>query len=90
MGHPKVTNAAVFDIITPDLTHGPTVASAELISMMNRCLDMFPNLSQTYDIHVSHSKSKPSYDVVKLALILLTSLRSGDEPTFIPRQRQCG
>ncbi|KAF8959858.1 kinase-like domain-containing protein [Flammula alnicola] len=45
-GHPKFTKAALFDIIT----------SAEIIAVANDCLDSFPNLSQSYDIHISHSK----------------------------------
>ncbi|KAF9527861.1 other/PEK/GCN2 protein kinase [Crepidotus variabilis] len=55
-GHPKFWKAAVFDIISPDLTMGPVAAAAELISVANDCLDSFPNLSQHYDIHISHSK----------------------------------
>ncbi|TFK64222.1 kinase-like protein [Pluteus cervinus] len=54
-GAPKAQKAAVFDIITPDLESGPIAAGAEIISVINDCLESFPNLSQTYDIHVSHS-----------------------------------
>lgn len=56
-GHPKFTKAALFDIISPDLRYGPLAAGAEIISVVNDCLDTFPNLSQNYDIHISHSKS---------------------------------
>ncbi|KAH9487410.1 eIF-2-alpha kinase GCN2 [Psilocybe cubensis] len=55
-GHPKFTKAALFDIISPDLRYGPLAAGAEIISVVNDCLDTFPNLSQNYDIHISHSK----------------------------------
>ncbi|PPQ98103.1 hypothetical protein CVT26_003273 [Gymnopilus dilepis] len=61
-GHPKFTKAALFDIISPDLKYGPRAASAELIAVVNDCLDSFPNLSEIYDIHVSHTK------IVELAL----------------------
>jgi len=56
-GHPKYTKAALFDIISPDITSGPTAAAAELISVASDCLN-FPTLAQNYDIHVSHSKSQ--------------------------------
>ncbi|KAF9445879.1 Serine/threonine-protein kinase [Macrolepiota fuliginosa MF-IS2] len=55
-GHPKTTRAAVFDIITQDLASGPIAAGAEIIAVINDILNSFPNLSQNYDIHVSHSK----------------------------------
>ncbi|KDR70022.1 hypothetical protein GALMADRAFT_255390 [Galerina marginata CBS 339.88] len=55
-GHPKFTKAALFDIITPDLKAGPRAACAELIAVVNDCLENFPNLSQHYDIHISHTK----------------------------------
>ncbi|KAF8186819.1 hypothetical protein BJ912DRAFT_1022739 [Pholiota molesta] len=55
-GHPQYTKAALFDIISPDLVTGPIAAGAELIAVVNDCLDNFPNLSQNYDIHISHSK----------------------------------
>jgi eukaryotic translation initiation factor 2-alpha kinase 4 len=57
-GHPKVLKAAVFNVITPDLEYGPVAASTEIISVVNDCLDSFPNLAQSYDIHISHSKCK--------------------------------
>jgi len=56
-GHPKFTKAALFDIISPDLEHGPLAAGAELIAVANDVLESFPTLSQNYDIHISHSKS---------------------------------
>ena len=56
-GHPKFTKAALFDIISPDLEHGPLAAGAELIAVANDVLENFPTLSQNYDIHISHSKS---------------------------------
>ncbi|OBZ78007.1 Serine/threonine-protein kinase gcn2 [Grifola frondosa] len=55
-GHPRASKAAVFDIITPDLTTGPSAAAAEAISIVNDCLDNFANLGQYYEIHISHSK----------------------------------
>ncbi|KAJ3566582.1 hypothetical protein NP233_g6910 [Leucocoprinus birnbaumii] len=55
-GHPKTTKAAVFDIITQDLVSGPTAAGAEIVAVFNDILNSFPNLSQSYEIHVSHSK----------------------------------
>lgn len=56
-GHPKTTKAAVFDIITQDLSSGSTAASGEIVSVLNDILNSFPNLSESYEIHVSHSKS---------------------------------
>ncbi|KAI5992946.1 kinase-like domain-containing protein [Pisolithus albus] len=61
-GHPRVTKAAVFDIITPDITSGIIAGGAELIMLLNDCLHSFPNLTQTYEIHISHSR------IVELAL----------------------
>ncbi|KAI6125176.1 kinase-like domain-containing protein [Pisolithus croceorrhizus] len=61
-GHPRVTKAAVFDIITPDITSGIIAGGAELIMLLNDCLHSFPNLPQTYEIHISHSR------IVELAL----------------------
>ncbi|KAI0954220.1 hypothetical protein AcV7_007513 [Taiwanofungus camphoratus] len=55
-GHPTVSKAAVFDIITPDLLTGPSAAAAEAISIVNDCLNKFANLGQQYEIHISHSK----------------------------------
>ena len=55
-GHPNFSKAAVFDIISPDLELGPIAAGGELISVANHCLDNFPTLSQSHDIHISHSK----------------------------------
>lgn len=57
-GHPTVSKAAVFDIITPDLLTGPSAAAAEAISIVNDCLNKFANLGQQYEIHISHSKSQ--------------------------------
>ncbi len=57
-GHPKISKAAVFDIISPDLKSGPIAAGGEIIAVANACLDNFPILSQNHDIHISHSKSK--------------------------------
>jgi translation initiation factor 2-alpha kinase 4 len=55
-GHPRVFKAAVFDIISTDVTNSGPVSIAESITIMNECLDSFPNLSQHYEIHISHSK----------------------------------
>ncbi|KAH8096907.1 hypothetical protein BXZ70DRAFT_945142 [Cristinia sonorae] len=54
-GHPKTHKAAVFDIITPDLVNGQTVATAEALSLVHSCIDGFANLS-SYEIYISHSK----------------------------------
>ncbi|OCH91731.1 Serine/threonine-protein kinase [Obba rivulosa] len=55
-GHPRMSKAAVFDIITPDLRTGLSAAAAEAISIVNDCLNCFATLGQHYDIHISHSK----------------------------------
>jgi len=55
-GHPKVTKAAVFDIITPDLATGHLAAGAEVLAIANECLHTFPTLAQNYEVHISHSK----------------------------------
>ncbi|KAJ7163895.1 kinase-like domain-containing protein [Mycena crocata] len=54
-GHPKFQKAALFDIISTDVTSGPTAAAAEMIAVANECLDSFPNLNENYEIHISHS-----------------------------------
>ncbi|KAJ3758340.1 kinase-like domain-containing protein [Lentinula raphanica] len=54
-GHPKVWKAGIFDIITPDLAYGPIAAGAEILAVANDILDSFPNLTPTYEIHISHS-----------------------------------
>ncbi|KAJ7101250.1 kinase-like domain-containing protein [Mycena belliarum] len=54
-GHPKFQKAALFDIISTDLTSGPLAAAAEIIAIANECLDSFPNLHENYEIHISHS-----------------------------------
>ncbi|KAJ6593628.1 kinase-like domain-containing protein [Mycena capillaripes] len=54
-GHPKFQKAALFDIITTDVTSGPIAAAAEIIAVANDCLDSFPNLHENYEIHISHS-----------------------------------
>jgi len=59
-GHPKTTKAAVFDIITQDLSSGSTAAGGEIVSVLNDILNTFPYLSESYEIHVSHSKSELS------------------------------
>ena len=61
-GHPLIQKAAIFDIITQDLEYGPIAAAAEMIAVANNILNSFPNLNQTYSIHVSHS------NIVELAL----------------------
>ncbi|KIY47671.1 kinase-like protein [Fistulina hepatica ATCC 64428] len=61
-GHPKAQKAAVFDIISPDVTYGPAAAGAELLAVANACLNGFPSLSEHYEIRVSHSK------IVEIAL----------------------
>ncbi|KAJ7121645.1 hypothetical protein C8R44DRAFT_622641 [Mycena epipterygia] len=54
-GHPKFQKAALFDIISTDITSGPIAAAAEIIAVANECLDSFPNLNESYEIHISHS-----------------------------------
>ncbi|KAJ7749951.1 hypothetical protein B0H16DRAFT_1675473 [Mycena metata] len=54
-GHPKFQKAALFDIISTDVTSGPIAAAAEIIAVANDCLDSFPNLNENYEIHISHS-----------------------------------
>ncbi|EJC97866.1 uncharacterized protein FOMMEDRAFT_143407 [Fomitiporia mediterranea MF3/22] len=56
LAHPTVSSAAIFDVITPDISTGLQAASAEMITLMDECLCTFPNLAKTYQIHVSHSK----------------------------------
>jgi eukaryotic translation initiation factor 2-alpha kinase 4 len=56
--HPRTFKMAVFDMITPDLETGPFAAAAELITIVNECLNTFPGLDQNYEIHISHSKCK--------------------------------
>ena len=60
-GHPRVTKAAVFDIITPDITSCIIAGGAELIMLLNDCLHSFPNLAQSYEIHISHSRSRQCF-----------------------------
>lgn len=75
VGHPRVSKAAVFDIITTDLATGGSAAIAEAIIVMQECLNSFPNLAQHYELHISHSKSKlhayPS-DNVQVSLVFHT------------------
>ncbi|KAI0320013.1 hypothetical protein OF83DRAFT_1275377 [Amylostereum chailletii] len=54
-GHPRVSKAAMFDIITTDVANGMAVSTAEAIIIVNECLDSFPSLSQQYEIRISHS-----------------------------------
>ncbi|KAJ7488435.1 kinase-like domain-containing protein [Mycena latifolia] len=54
-GHPKFQKAALYDIVTTDVTSGPLAAAAEMIAVANECLDTFPNLNENYEIHISHS-----------------------------------
>lgn len=50
--------AAVLDIITPDMKSGMIAAGAKSILLLNDCLRSFPNLAQSYEIHISHSRSE--------------------------------
>jgi len=59
-GHPRVFKAAIFDIVSTDLANSGPVSIAESIIIMNECLDAFPNLSQHYEIQISHSKGNAS------------------------------
>ncbi|CAK5281348.1 unnamed protein product [Mycena citricolor] len=54
-GHPKFQKAALFDIISTDMASGPLASSAEIIAVANDLLDSFPNLTDGYEIHISHS-----------------------------------
>jgi len=49
--------AAVFDIITQDLSSGSTAAGGEIFSVLNDILNSIPNLLESYEICISHSKS---------------------------------
>ncbi|KAL1666492.1 hypothetical protein GGF50DRAFT_113198 [Schizophyllum commune] len=55
-GHPKYSKAAVFDIISKDLSLGPVAAGVEMLSVASSILDSFPNVSQAYEIHITHSE----------------------------------
>jgi translation initiation factor 2-alpha kinase 4 len=61
-GHPKVSKAAVFDIITPDMELGLIASGAEILTMIDELLNSFPGLSSGYEVHISHSS------IVDLAL----------------------
>ncbi|KIL60768.1 hypothetical protein M378DRAFT_906708 [Amanita muscaria Koide BX008] len=61
-GHPKMSKAAAFDIITQDLKWGPIAAGAEIISIADECLTSFPNLATNYEIRISHAQ------IIELAL----------------------
>ncbi|KAI0051565.1 Serine/threonine-protein kinase [Auriscalpium vulgare] len=54
-GHPRMSKAAVFDIITTDVANGTSASIAEGLIIINECLDSFPTLAQHYEIHISHS-----------------------------------
>ena len=58
LAHPFVSTAAICDVITPDVVDGPNAASAEMLTLIDECLGLFPNLARTYEVRVSHSKSK--------------------------------
>lgn len=68
-GHPKMSKAAAFDIITQDLKWGPVAAGAEIISIANECLSSFPNLANHYEIRISHAKS--TYDALFMTNFIL-------------------
>lgn len=68
LAHPFVTSAAICDVITPDIVDGPRAASAEMITLIDECLGLFPNLARTYEVHVSHSKSQ----IPNLLLLLMS------------------
>jgi eukaryotic translation initiation factor 2-alpha kinase 4 len=72
-GHPKVSKAAVFDIITPDLLTGHLAAGAEVLAITNECLNSFPTLAENYEIHVSDSRSeiRNHFSVWQMLTILL-------------------
>lgn len=65
-GHPRVSKAAVFDIITPDLENGPVAASAEILTLVDDCLKSFPNLADNYEVHVSHSQSDIYFRILRV------------------------
>ncbi|KIY67256.1 Serine/threonine-protein kinase [Cylindrobasidium torrendii FP15055 ss-10] len=54
-GHPRPHKAAVFDIITPDLAAGPVAAGAEVLAVVDSCLNTFPNLGTRFEVYMSHS-----------------------------------
>ncbi|KAG9310494.1 hypothetical protein JVU11DRAFT_9640, partial [Chiua virens] len=59
-----LVKAAVLDIITPDMKNGMTAAGTEIILLLSDCLRSFPTLAQTYEIHISHSRTefRKTYD----------------------------
>jgi hypothetical protein len=57
-GHPNVFKSAVYDVITHDLQSGPVAAAAEVIGVLNECLNAFPTLDQNCEIRISHAKSE--------------------------------
>ncbi|KAF8625130.1 hypothetical protein AX15_005537 [Amanita polypyramis BW_CC] len=61
-GHPKLSKAAVFDIITQDFKWGPIAACSEIIAIANECMNSFPNIATNYEIRITHAK------IVELAL----------------------
>ena len=64
-GHPKVVKAAVIDVVTPDTEHGPRASTAEMLRIIDDCLNIFPSLAQQYQIHISHSRSKSWLQVLQ-------------------------
>ncbi|THH07416.1 hypothetical protein EW145_g3398 [Phellinidium pouzarii] len=83
LSHPAVSTAAIFDIISPDTMTGLEIASAEMITLMDECLGMFPNLAKSYQIHVSHSKisevviSRVPEDLRECVIDVLQSTKTG-------------
>ena len=69
------SKVAVYDIITPDITFGPAAAAAEGIAIFNQCLDLFGDLSQHYQILLSHSSSKCLHTSKDLPFIGFSSPR---------------
>ncbi|KAI0300075.1 hypothetical protein B0F90DRAFT_1817684 [Multifurca ochricompacta] len=80
-GHPMVYKAAAFDIISTDVANSGPVSIAESIIIMNECLDSFPNLSQHYEIHISHSKvvemalSRVPHDIRDVVVEIITQVK---------------
>jgi translation initiation factor 2-alpha kinase 4 len=53
-----VFKSAVYDVISPDLQMGPIAAAAEVIAVLDECLNAFPTLDQNCEIRISHAKSE--------------------------------
>jgi len=58
IGHPQVHKLASFDILTPDAGDGQLAAVAEAIALVDECLSVFPAVSESHCIDISHPDSE--------------------------------